>query len=59
MFKQKNSVEHLIRICLEYYEKYILVIFHHFSRYGIFHNLNINALRKNYIFTFCTNHIEI
>ena len=38
---------HLIKIHLEYYEKYFLGIFNHFTRSGIFHNLSIKALSKN------------
>ena len=45
---------YLIKIHLEYYEKYFLGIFHHFTRSGIFHNLSTNALSKNDLFTFCT-----
>ena len=45
---------HLIKIHLEYYEIFFLGIFHHFTRSGIFHNLSINALSKNDLFTFCT-----
>ena len=40
-------LEHLIKIHLEYYEKYFLGIFHHFNRNGILHNLSINPVSKN------------
>ena len=33
-------LEHLIKIHLEYDEKYFLSIFHHFTKSGIFHNLS-------------------
>ena len=39
-------LENLIKIHLEYYEKYFLGFCHHFTRSGIFHNLSINALIK-------------
>ena len=36
----------LIKIHFEYYEKYLLGIFNHFTISGIFHNLGINVLSK-------------
>ena len=40
---------HLIKIHLEYYEKYFLGIFHNFTRSGIFHNLSINKKKLRVI----------
>ena len=38
-------LENLIKIHLEYYEKYFLGIFYHITRSGIFHNFSIKALK--------------
>ena len=40
-------LEYLIKMHLEYYEKYFLDIFHNLTRSGILHNLSKNALSKN------------